>query len=289
MKLALGTVQFGLRYGAFNTKGQVIAEEAATILDAAYSGGITVLDTARSYGDSELVLGEAAAPDRFNIVTKIPSLSHSLDEETDIDEAIAQSCQALGVGHLETLLFHDCADLIGKKGDANWAIASRAQREGLVGRLGVSVYDPEHAELIADRYTVAVVQLPVSIFDQRAISSGALARLKANGIELHARSAFLQGFAMADPNTLSGSLVRHQDALIKFRKFAQDHAITPAAAALSFVMMTEELDHVVVGVLSADELAELIAIAKEPHVLSGAQSIASEDLQLLNPALWQNV
>jgi aryl-alcohol dehydrogenase-like predicted oxidoreductase len=58
MKLALGTVQFGLAYGVANTQGQVSLPVAAEILRAAQQAGIDTLDTAIAYGNSEDCLGQ---------------------------------------------------------------------------------------------------------------------------------------------------------------------------------------------------------------------------------------
>ena len=46
MKIALGTVQFGLDYGVTNQDGQVTIEEVESILDFAKISGIDTLDTA---------------------------------------------------------------------------------------------------------------------------------------------------------------------------------------------------------------------------------------------------
>lgn len=47
MKLALGTAQFGIPYGAFNARGQVPLETVKTMLEIAANSGIDMLDTAR--------------------------------------------------------------------------------------------------------------------------------------------------------------------------------------------------------------------------------------------------
>ena len=57
MKLALGTVQFGLPYGIANQSGQASREDAAAIIANARLGGIDTLDTAIAYGESEICLG----------------------------------------------------------------------------------------------------------------------------------------------------------------------------------------------------------------------------------------
>ena len=58
MKLALGTAQFGSLYGIANQSGQVSREEVKEILAIARLNFIDTLDTAITYGESEVCLGE---------------------------------------------------------------------------------------------------------------------------------------------------------------------------------------------------------------------------------------
>ena len=60
-RLALGTVQFGLPYGVANRSGQPPFKVARDILACAIEVGVTVLETAEGYGESEAVLGRALA------------------------------------------------------------------------------------------------------------------------------------------------------------------------------------------------------------------------------------
>ena len=58
MKLALGTVQFGMPYGVANKSGQVTRAEAKLMLRLASENGIDNIDTALAYGETEKYLGE---------------------------------------------------------------------------------------------------------------------------------------------------------------------------------------------------------------------------------------
>ena len=64
MQLALGTVQFGLAYGAVGSGSQVDGATATAILDAAWHQGVRTLDTAAAYGDIEERLPACAARTR---------------------------------------------------------------------------------------------------------------------------------------------------------------------------------------------------------------------------------
>ena len=286
MKLALGTVQFGLDYGAFNAAGRVDERQAGEILDVALAAGIDTLDTARAYGTSEDVLGALNAATRFRIVTKIAALGAAGDKRQAVTESLATSRASLRTERLDAVLFHSAGDLLGPDAGAAWDAAERVCADGHVGVLGVSVYDADEALAIADRFPIRLVQLPVSIFDQRALASGALDRLKARGIEVHARSVFLQGFALSDPDHLPAGLARFAPTLATFRDFAARNDTSPLAAAVGFVLSQSCIDRLVVGVQSGRELQEICLASQMPLDLASAEEVASSELQLLNPGLW---
>jgi aryl-alcohol dehydrogenase-like predicted oxidoreductase len=82
MRLALGTVQFGLDYGVANTAGQVAPAEVASILALAQQMGIGTLDTAINYGQSESVLGQCGIAE-WQVVTKLPALPEAVGDVAD--------------------------------------------------------------------------------------------------------------------------------------------------------------------------------------------------------------
>ncbi|KKK81608.1 hypothetical protein LCGC14_2811730, partial [marine sediment metagenome] len=58
MKIALGTVQFGINYGVSNTSGQTSQNQIQQIIELAKTASITTIDTASAYGDAEARLGQ---------------------------------------------------------------------------------------------------------------------------------------------------------------------------------------------------------------------------------------
>ncbi|RZK44049.1 MAG: hypothetical protein EOO59_22115 [Hymenobacter sp.] len=73
-RLALGTAQFGLAYGLNNQTGQPSKTAVAEVLAAAQAAGLTLLDTAAAYGNSEARLGELVGSNAaFDLLTKLPA------------------------------------------------------------------------------------------------------------------------------------------------------------------------------------------------------------------------
>lgn len=116
MKLALGTVQFGLDYGITNQTGQVSPLMAAQIMSVAREHHIDVIDTAASYGDSEFMLGRIGVQG-FRVVTKLPPLPDMLDDVGIwAKRQLSNSLDRLRVKSIHGLLLHRGSDLLGPQG-----------------------------------------------------------------------------------------------------------------------------------------------------------------------------
>ena len=286
MKVALGSVQFGLAYGAFNSAGQVPLAEVREILDLAQAEGVKVLDTAHAYGNSEAVLGELDAGACFSIVTKVPALTAS-DPATQVRQQFLQSLERLRADKVHGLLLHRAADLLGEQGPAVWRVLEELRDRGQVDRIGFSAYSPEDARALLQRYPVQLIQLPLNLFDRRHLDSGLLDLCSSRDIEVHVRSVFLQGFALGDPLLLKGHLSAWRDLLVRFRARCADLGLTPLQAALRYALSLPQVDQVVVGVNGRAQLAEILQAAQgaalHPEALI---DLACGDLNLIDPSRW---
>jgi aryl-alcohol dehydrogenase-like predicted oxidoreductase len=273
-KLGLGTVQFGQAYGVSNTRGQVPSVEAAAILKRAADAGIGLLDTAANYGAAESVLAELNTTP-FRIVTKTIGLKNGLDA------VLARARQSAQTLKADTLLVHAAADLAD---GSLWPALQRLKADGVFRKIGISVYVADDPADIAARFKPDVMQLPFSLLDQRLLADGTLTRLVEMGVEIHARSLFLQGLLMMEvvPEKLQAAALPLK--AIK-TKLAQS-GVTPLAAALGFVLSRPEIATGVVGVTSANELDEIVAAANHPLPALDWASLALHDEKVLTPSLW---
>ena len=274
MKLGLGTVQFGQAYGVSNARGQVSQNEVRAILARAAASGIRVLDTAANYGEAEAVLArQDTAP--FRIVTKTVSAKNG------IDAVVARARQSARTLKADTLLVHAAADL---QDDALWPALQQLKAEGAFKRIGISVYAADDPGALAERFRPDVMQLPVSMLDQRLIKDGTLARLKAVDVEIHARSIFLQGLLFLD--TLPEKLRPAAPALAAIKTRIAAAGSAPLAAALGFVLSRPEIDVALVGVTRPAELQEIVATAALPLPALDWPALALDDETALTPSRW---
>lgn len=273
-KIGLGTVQFGQAYGVSNSRGQVSKDEAAAILAKAAAGGISLLDTAANYGEAEQVLSRLDTGS-FRIVTKTISVKNGVAGVVARARASAQSLAA------DTLLVHAAADLAD---EALWPALQALKREGVFRKIGISVYAADDPARLAARFAPDVIQLPFSLLDQRLLKDGSLARLRELGVEVHARSLFLQGllFMATPPPKLA--YAAGQLAAVKAK--IQAAGSTPLAAALGFALSRPEIAIALVGVTAPAELEEILAAAGRPLPALDWEGLALNDETLLTPSRW---
>lgn len=284
-RLALGTVQFGLEYGIANFSGRVSSEVVAVILREAAAHGIDILDTAISYGDSEQVLGAANVSD-WKIVSKLPAVP---DECTDVaglvQDQIKGSLERLGVSSLYGLLLHHPDQLFGPHCRSLLEVLGDLKKQGLVQKIGVSVYAPEDLAPLSDAMQIDLVQIPLNILDRRLVESGWAKRLKQQGTEVHVRSIFLQGLLLIPSSRRPAQFNRWQHLWLIWDKWLSQTGQTPLQACLRYVLSVDDIDRVVVGVDSANQMREILDAAQ-----GSLESLPvwpqQLDPDLINPARW---
>ncbi len=290
-KLGLGTVQFGLHYGISNQYGKTPEDEVREILNAAFNSGIGLLDTAASYGRSEEALGNALSKGHdFLIVTKTPSFNKTklgLEDASKLKVTFRQSLAFLGVEKIYGLMVHHADDLLVEGGEYLFEALRELQETKLVKKIGVSVYGAEQIDAIIKRYHIDLLQVPVNIFDQRLIKNGYLKKLKKLGIEIHARSVFLQGLLLMCPKKLPEYFATVRGHLEKFHADCAQKEISPLSACINFALNLNEIDRVIFGICSKKELEEIIDAINIGNVLPRYSHYSWNEELIINPAKWK--
>ena len=288
-KLGLGTAQWGLDYGISNQLGQTKQEEVLQILTFARDTGINVIDTARAYGQAEQVLGRNDISS-FKIITKMPELnnlrldSYSLDQS--LEASIQKSLSVMRVDSVQGLLVHSCDDLFSQYGDIIIQFLEKSKSLGKCRQVGVSVYSVSQIKKVLNLFTPDIIQLPFSVFDQRLLHDGTLGSLKELGIEIHARSIFLQGLLLMKIENMPSYFNPWMSKLLEWDRICKDLDSPPQHVALDYVISNDYIDHVIVGVESLSQLVDLSsASCRNESSLFDVLSLS--DPEILNPSLWK--
>lgn len=291
--LGLGTVQFGIPYGVTNAEGRTSLDEVRLILNYCQKINVSVFDTAANYGQGEEILGSLIPPSvDIRIVTKSGNTSHIRSREDAYDclrQSLVQSLIKLKLKKVYGFLLHKTEDFLSNQGDYLFEALHRLQDEGLVEKIGASVYHPGQAEALLHRFTFDLIQLPTSILDQRFLLSGVLDRLKASHVEIHARSIFLQGILLSPTDKLPPFLSPMIPTLIRLHSFLGKWGMTPLEASIDFIKKVPAIDVALVGVNNLEQfkgIADVFHSKKNKVAINEYESFGLTDLTLVDPSRW---
>lgn len=272
-KLGLGSVQFGMAYGISNTAGQTSNKEVEHILNVAFKNGITVIDTASSYGTSEEAVGNFYRH-RFDIVSKfLPSSSGY-----PIQAQFENSLKNLKTDQLYGYLAHRPLELIAIKSD--WEEIQALKATGKITKIGFSLNDvEEYDQLLKAGLVPDLIQVPFNYFDARF--KEVMVELKAKGCEIHTRSTFLQGLFFLKTNQLSPFF---EPFLAMLEELQEKYKDNLSASLLQYVLAQPFVDKVIIGVESGQQLEQNLT------GLENAAALVEHELQfekeLLMPMHW---
>lgn len=286
-KICLGTAQFGNNYGVANEVGFINEERSRLILRKATEFKIRTIDTAKSYSSSEEILGQYGVSN-FDVITKINHIGlNSNNIESWVNEQFKDSLKKLQLSKIYGLLFHTSQDLNSRQGMKLIAAVSKLKERGYVQKIGVSVYEPNELHVMSDIFNFDLIQIPLNIFDRRFEESGWLKKLNKNGIEIHARSIFLQGLLLLPVNKLPEKFKKWKKHFMQYYSHLSEQKSSPLETCLAYPLGINELNKIVIGVDSSTQLEEVIKVAASNNNLLTPHLLKSNDENLINPSLWR--
>ena len=294
-KFGLGTVQFGLDYGFTKRKTQ---DEVDSILQTANKNGITLIDTAREYGDSEEKIGNFIEnyDSDFVIATKL-RLIDDLDNlnynnlKKSIYNSVEESIDKLKLNKIPILQLHQTIDEIYKNDDF-WAIINQLKEDNLIDLFGVSVYELPETEFIMENHgnSVDFFQIPYNIFDRRF--DDIQEHLDENNIGLVSRSTFLKGIIPCEIDDVPNGLEEIKPFKEELQRLADECDVSVPELASVFVYYNNFINSTILGVDSPEELESNIKSIDrfDKNLLENIDfdSLRINDDYLIDPRKWDN-
>ena len=286
-RIVLGTAQFGMDYGINNRRGRLSQKEASLILEKAVTCHIDMFDTAQGYGNAEDILGafvEGHHDKTLSIISKLPSGSCG-----EVRTLLEASLDRLRVPCLYAYLIHDFNAYMDSPEIFNEL--QEFKEKGKVKKIGFSLYRPCELEAILENgLNFDIVQLPFSIFDQRF--SPYLSKLKEKGIEIHARSIFLQGLLFKEVDRLDSyfSPIRHK--IEELHALSDKVGISICALCFNFIAINRYVDKIIIGVDRLEHLEEIITtldyMSKVRSVIDQLFPLREDNEEILLPTNWNS-
>jgi len=284
-KVVLGTAQFGLDYGINNILGKPSKEVVDEILLYAFKVGIRELDTAEAYGDSQKVIGDFFKnhpQNIFSITTKM-----QLDGSS-ISKNIYKDLKELNVPYIDGYMFHNYKDY-----NQNPSLVDRLldyKKNGLIKRLGVSLYTNDEAFNTLINTEVDFIQIPFNILDNLNNRIEVLELAHSRGIQVYVRSVFLQGLFFLDKSKYTNKLKPASKYIDKIYQIANVYNLSIQQLCLGYVLTNKYVNKVVIGVESLSQLKnnfEIINNINIPEeVIELINDIKVKETEILNPAFW---
>ncbi len=300
-EIAFGGVEIGVPYGiGVKTPGDMISEsEAIYLLHEALNRGINLYDTARLYGTSEAIMGQAFQDrrDRVIICTKC---QHFLDRDGHlppsdrliriIKNSLKDSLKELKTDYIDVYMLHQ-ADVGIFENEMIAEIFMALKREGTIRATGVSTYALDETSRAINSGVWDVIQLPFNLMDQsqKALFSQAAEK----GIGIMVRSVLLKGILSEKGKNLHPALKDVEMHLKQYDELLNDSTPDLAALAVKFALSFKEVSSVLVGIDRMDYLNRSLQAADDVYLnektLSRAGQLGYPYPEFLDLTKWDRM
>ena len=291
-EITLGTVQLGMNYGIANTNGQPSLQQSYDILSTAFNNGITSIDTASGYGNSEEVIGGF-----FNeYKCKLPFITTKYKSkladgalyneiESEIFNSIENSLLRLNVDKIDCLMLHNAKDMTRHGKYVDKAI-EKLLIKGLIDIAGVSVYNADEIDIMLKNDIYKAIQLPMNIFDRQLIDRGYINKLIEKDIHLFVRSVFLQGLFFINPDLNTDPDIEKY--ALKFIRllncYAKEENLSIAEFAISYIRDISGITSLVLGADNKEQVIENIKYINAPAISEKTKILIEKELAGINIA-----
>lgn len=284
-KLAVGTVQFGMKYGINNKRGKIPKKEVCKIIDIAIKNNIDTFDTTYTYGNAQDILGKYQInhSKKLNLISKVP-----INQEGSINKIITITQKNFRSKHFYCILIQNPNYYLKYKND--WKYILNLKKAGTVEKIGFSVNDPlEVKNILKSSIKPDIIQLTHNLFDRRYEKY--FKPLSINGVEIYTRSVFLQGLLLKDPNKLSRYFSDIKYKLKILNELSKKTKIPVPAICLFFSLTNHYIKKVIIGVDSFKQFQKNIQYSRLKLKYSEFNSILSKlkvnDIKIINPVMWE--
>lgn len=291
-RLVLGTAQLGMPYGIANKTGQPDQAVAIAIIREAWDCGIQEFDTARGYGDSELILGKAIAElgisNDIKVISKFdPNLDHL--NATVMSRSLEQSLERLGVQSLYGIMLHREEMLsFWDKGLAK--ILHAFVSSGRAEKVGISVYSPDKAIEALNTNGIDMIQIPTNILDRRFENAGVFKLADEKKRQVYIRSIFLQGLLLINFKKIPENMAFAKPILEKLETLSRNLGLTRQEIALGYLKSEMPNAKVIFGADAPTHVKENRVLWEGkplPSLISRVKELFDVvDEKILNPSLW---
>ncbi len=299
-EMAFGGVEIGLPYGiGVHTSADMPSDaESVHLLHQALELGITFFDTARAYGRSEEIMGQAFKDRREQVILcskcSLPGSTDSGFEKTGASAAVRRSLQeslaALQTDYLDVLMLHN-ADLVALNQESVSETFAELRDKGVIRATGVSTYSMAETDLAIDKGVWDVIQISFNLMDQR--QAALFDKAQKAGVGLMVRSVLLKGVLSDRGRDLHPELeriARHRD---RYNDFLDETSPTLSVLATKFALSFDQVSSVLVGIDRPEYLYQAATTADGSYLdeaaLARLRALSFPDPEFIDLRVWDRM
>jgi aryl-alcohol dehydrogenase-like predicted oxidoreductase len=284
-KIILGTANFGNRYGITNRDEYSKDKNTTEIVNTAVELGVTCFDTAKAYGEAEMILGHnLVGKDHLNVTTKIGK--NECGKTSQVISSIQKSLENTKLEKFSAVLLHDSSVLEGHYRNEVKNGLLELLKLGFCDRIGVSVYSEDEVIKSKDIFPeLTEFQIPENICDQRKITSLYLNELACSGNNITVRSIFLQGLLLMDANDVPKELKSAREKLIELKAFSELNGVSILDACIAYAKSIPWASGLVFGIDTTQQLRTIVSSFNQSLYLD-ANDAPRLDAWTLDPRNW---
>ena len=284
-KFILGTANFSGDYGIAQ-KTHLEIEQIEKILSFAQANNLNHFDTAKSYGDTQKILGNFLEySNSVQLDSKIGN--RECGTVKSIVESVQKSLAELKINKLSTLYLHDANSLLGDNKSSTKNGLTKILEMGLADHIGVSVYTlSDLLECKKELTVLSRFQVPENICDRRLFHSEELLELSKENNEINVRSIFLQGLLLMPTEVIPKSLSESSKSINDLEVYSKKEAVTRIDLCIAYAKSISWASKIVVGVEST---LQLKAILDSRYKLNNEweKNISVVSEEIVDPRKWQ--
>ncbi|MBD2703538.1 aldo/keto reductase [Spirosoma sp. BT702] len=300
-EIAFGGVEIGVPYGiGVESEADMLSQqEAIDLLHEALDKGINFFDTARLYGASETIMGNAFEGRRGEIVLatkckhlrgKDGQLPADRQLKTIIETSLQESLAALKMDYVDVYMLHQVdAEILSRAVIAD--TFAGLKEKGLIRATGASTYFTAETELAIESGNWNVIQLPFNLMDQT--HSQCFDKAAQHGIGLVIRSVLMKGLLSDRGKNLHPALSQVETHIQNYRRLLNENLSDLPTLATQFALSFDSVSSVLIGIDKKEYLHKALRTANgfylDEKLLRQATQLAYPDPDFLNMTHWHNM
>lgn len=284
MQISMGTAQIGMNYGITSKNKSISKKDLLKIFLFIKQKNIKELDISPLYGNLLQRIKKFKLK-RFKITYKA-YLSKDKFFEKKLYQQILFDLKILNLKKFDKILIHNPHQVNSSKLFKSLKVLKTLKKEGVVKKIGISIYDKKDFEKILNKIKIDVIQVPLNILDQRLIQKNWLKKICKKNIEIQVRSVFLQGILLSNIKNFKNDFLEKNVILKKWFEYCLNNRQLKLDHSLNFLKNERYIKSIIVGFENINQFKEIYLSIIKKRKENNYTKFFSNSIFLIDPRKW---